>query len=299
MKKLLALVAAAAALTAVTVALGASSPTLGGQRLVNSSASSVATTCNPITGRSFTYTVSGNAFGAYSGTFTESGTVTVSAADTLSAPIQNITATFTITGAQGTVTGTKSYVAGQTTGTAGCQSGWFDDDGRAVLDGVRYTATLPDGTTDEGRVRISLYDTSTLGSFDATFVSTRPVVVDSDGDGVPDADDNCDGVANPGQADIDGDGIGDACDPTDDRTAEQRLEALLAAAGNAGPGKSFRAKLTNALASLQRGDVAGTCDKLVSFEEQLGAQAGKHVSAEDAESWAAESAAIRGLLGCG
>lgn len=36
--------------------------------------------------------------------------------------------------------------------------------------------------------------------------------VDSDGDGVPDAADNCPGVANAGQADFDGDGFGDACD---------------------------------------------------------------------------------------
>ena len=39
---------------------------------------------------------------------------------------------------------------------------------------------------------------------------------DSDGDGVPDADDNCPDVANADQADTDGDGAGDACDPDDD-----------------------------------------------------------------------------------
>jgi len=35
---------------------------------------------------------------------------------------------------------------------------------------------------------------------------------DTDGDGVPDATDNCPTVANAGQADADGDGVGDACD---------------------------------------------------------------------------------------
>ena len=38
----------------------------------------------------------------------------------------------------------------------------------------------------------------------------------SDGDGVPDATDNCPGVTNPAQADGDGDGLGDACDTTFD-----------------------------------------------------------------------------------
>ena len=40
--------------------------------------------------------------------------------------------------------------------------------------------------------------------------------LDSDGDGVIDALDNCPAVVNPDQADFDGDGLGDACDPDDD-----------------------------------------------------------------------------------
>lgn len=45
-----------------------------------------------------------------------------------------------------------------------------------------------------------------------TAVSPSWTAVDTDGDGVADADDNCPNALNPAQVDTDGDGIGNACD---------------------------------------------------------------------------------------
>jgi hypothetical protein len=51
-----------------------------------------------------------------------------------------------------------------------------------------------------------------LGEASAPSPTALTVVADSDGDGVPDGQDNCPFRANPGQEDSDGDGVGDACD---------------------------------------------------------------------------------------
>ena len=54
---------------------------------------------------------------------------------------------------------------------------------------------------------------STASTCVATCETSEP---DSDGDGVPDAEDNCPDVPNPSQDDSDGNGIGNACDPNTD-----------------------------------------------------------------------------------
>jgi hypothetical protein len=53
---------------------------------------------------------------------------------------------------------------------------------------------------------------SVVVSVVAPDVIPPPPPSDQDGDGIPDASDNCPAVANPDQADADGDGDGDACD---------------------------------------------------------------------------------------
>ena len=58
-----------------------------------------------------------------------------------------------------------------------------------------------EGAPEDQNVELLVFDPRTAGNPDA------------DGDGVPNAQDNCPGIANPGQQDTDGDGLGDACEP--------------------------------------------------------------------------------------
>ena len=88
-------------------------------------------------------------------------------------------------------------------------TGVTDVNGQATF---TYTGASAGGDTIS-----ACYDADANGSCEATASAQKTwVIVDSDGDGVPDDDDNCPTVANPDQADSDGDGIGDACDPDRD-----------------------------------------------------------------------------------
>ncbi len=72
--------------------------------------------------------------------------------------------------------------------------------------------------TSEFEVPVSVFP-NTSADYDNVVLAATDVVApgDGDGDGVPDGQDNCPSVSNPGQVDTDGDGIGDACEaPGDD-----------------------------------------------------------------------------------
>lgn len=84
--------------------------------------------------------------------------------------------------------------------------------------GFSYSGSvdLTVGAGDTYGFKISGSNQDSDGRLIGTLTVDGPAVVDSDGDGVADADDNCVNTANADQADADGDGTGDACEPDSD-----------------------------------------------------------------------------------
>jgi Thrombospondin type 3 repeat len=131
---------------------------------------------------------------------------------------------------------------------------------------------------------------------------TVPLSLDSDGDGVPDASDNCPLVANAGQADRDGDGIGDACDPLDGRPPQQQiadLDAAVRALGlEKGIANSLLVKVQGASRDILSGETLSACAKLDALVNELQALSGNKVTAGAAADLIAAVEQIETLLGC-
>ena len=112
--------------------------------------------------------------------------------------------------------GTVTFAANETTKVLDIP---ITDDS-AAEGNEKFTVTLSGPTSETGNSVIVFGSTATVTIADNDLVPTPPA--DRDGDGVPDASDNCATVANPGQEDANANGVGSACD-----LAEVPVQAAL------------------------------------------------------------------------
>jgi hypothetical protein len=125
-------------------------------------------------------------------------------------------------------TTTKNAIEALGTGTGNDWIGFLSDMNTDVAGDIpadfRIDVTLkPDVTVDDladsfrsdGSSRMYTDKGNADGSLTGKhggFTEASSVIIDSDGDGIADADDNCPNTYNPDQADTNGNGIGDACE---------------------------------------------------------------------------------------
>jgi PKD domain/Thrombospondin type 3 repeat len=164
---------------------------------------------------------------------------------------------------------------------------------------ANVTVTFTSVTTSSGATSAVDYNLAP-----ASFaVNVTAPVTDTDGDGIPDATDNCPAVANADQTDADGDGLGNACD------SNSYVPAVATAAGDANGNEGDTLTTTGAFSDQDGnstltitkasgdGDVVDNGDgtwswSLATTDDGSGsvtvqADDGEHAAAVDAFNWSA------------
>ena len=118
---------------------------------------------------------------------------------------------------------------------------------------------------------------------------------DTDGDGVPDFQDNCPLDSNPDQEDLDGDGLGDACDNVVnvEGAVDELIDDIIALdLGTTGLENSLVSILENALASFERGNENAAVNRFNAFINAVEAQRGQALTDAEADDLIARVRAI-------
>ncbi|WP_340075783.1 reprolysin-like metallopeptidase [Leptobacterium sp. I13] len=127
--------------------------------------------------------------------------------------------------------GTSVTLVSQRCGGSENIQGVFDDDGNAIVCGFNpaisgtvlplQTLAVFNGEATMGDWTLIVEDAfdldgGAINTFSIELCAEGEFILDADGDGIADADDNCPFAANIDQADNDNDGEGDVCDTDDD-----------------------------------------------------------------------------------
>lgn len=166
--------------------------------------------------------------GAESGVATRVKTVVLSAdagiAMTISQPIKNVVykmlpKTYIDENGQIKTTDSSFTINANTDGTYNLEeNGVIVQTGIETVEEIQTIISEETTNTDDNENNNNNQEQDTSEETEST-----PIYIDSDGDGVPNNEDNCKYTYNPSQSDSDNDGIGDACDQDDEPESQSTI----------------------------------------------------------------------------